>query len=140
MPTNFPSSIDTYTTKVDGVSDVLAADTNNLQDAVRAIQIKVGVNGSTDAGSIEARVTALASVISATPTNVLNAIAGAATGAVGTYAFAHGVTGSPGTTAAGSSLSTSNRVGSWGPSLSGTWRMMGYADVSDRTTLWLRIS
>lgn len=46
MPTNYPSSIDSYTLKVDGVSDVLAADTNNLQDAVVALQTRVGTTAS----------------------------------------------------------------------------------------------
>lgn len=46
MPTNFPTSIDSYTTKVDGVSDVLAADTNNLQDAMVAVQTRLGTTAS----------------------------------------------------------------------------------------------
>lgn len=41
MPTNFPAGTDTFSTKVDGVSDVLAADINNLQDSVVAIQNNV---------------------------------------------------------------------------------------------------
>lgn len=85
-------------------------------------------------------VTAAGAAAQITTANVVSATAGASAGGVGTYAFAHGVTGSPGTTAAGSSLYTSSRVGQWGPTLSGTWRCMGHADVSDRTTLWLRIS
>lgn len=46
MSTLFPAGLDAFTTKVDSVDDVLAADTNNLQDAVSALQAKVGVNGS----------------------------------------------------------------------------------------------
>lgn len=46
MPTNYPTSIDSYTTKIDGVSDVLAADTNNLQDAIVAIETRVGTTAS----------------------------------------------------------------------------------------------
>lgn len=46
MPTAYPSSLDSYTTKLDGVSDVLAADINNLQDAVVALQTRVGVSAS----------------------------------------------------------------------------------------------
>ena len=42
MPTAYPASIDSYSTKLDGVSDVLAADINNLQDAVVALQNRVG--------------------------------------------------------------------------------------------------
>jgi hypothetical protein len=46
MPTNFPGAVDSYTTKVDGVSDVLAADINNVQDAIVAIQNRIGANAS----------------------------------------------------------------------------------------------
>src|SRR5262245_30938372 len=38
MSTNFPGSVDSYSTKVDTVTDVVAADVNNLQDAVVAIE------------------------------------------------------------------------------------------------------
>lgn len=46
MPTSFPGAVDTYTLKVDSVSDVLAADINNLQDAVVAIQNRVGITAT----------------------------------------------------------------------------------------------
>lgn len=46
MPTSFPGTVDTFTLKVDSVSDVLAADINNLQDAVVAIQNRIGANAS----------------------------------------------------------------------------------------------
>jgi hypothetical protein len=42
----FPTSLDTFATKVDGVTDVLATDVNSLQNAVVALQAKVGVSGS----------------------------------------------------------------------------------------------
>lgn len=42
MTTNFPSSLDSFTTKVDGVDEVLAAHVNNLQDAVVAIETSLG--------------------------------------------------------------------------------------------------
>lgn len=42
----FPTSIDTFSTKVDGVTDVLAADINNLQTAVLALEAKVGADSS----------------------------------------------------------------------------------------------
>jgi hypothetical protein len=71
---------------------------------------------------------------------VLAATAGASVGAVGTYAFLQGVTGSAGVTAAGSSLFYADRAGGNSGSPSGTWRMMGYSLVSDRATVWLRIS
>lgn len=38
MASSFPGAIDSFTTKVDGVDDVLAAHVNDLQDAVVAIQ------------------------------------------------------------------------------------------------------
>lgn len=44
MPTNFPTSLDSYTNKVDGVDTVQAAHVNNLQDAVVAIETKLGNN------------------------------------------------------------------------------------------------
>lgn len=46
MPTNYPTNLDTYTTKVDNVSDVMAADVNNLQDAMVAVQNRVGTTAS----------------------------------------------------------------------------------------------
>lgn len=42
MATAYPAALDTYSTKVDGVSDVLAADINNLQDAMVAVQTRLG--------------------------------------------------------------------------------------------------
>lgn len=46
MPTAFPNALDSYTTKLDGVSDVLAADTNNLQDAMVAVQTRIGTTAA----------------------------------------------------------------------------------------------
>lgn len=43
MTTTFPDAIDSYSTKVDGVTDVMAADVNDLQDAVVAIETAIGV-------------------------------------------------------------------------------------------------
>lgn len=65
MATVFPSSLDTFTTKVNGVDDVLAADTNNLQDAVTALQAKLGVNGSSNTSTIDYKVAQLLSQIGA---------------------------------------------------------------------------
>lgn len=59
MATVFPTSLDTFTTKVNGVDDVLAADTNNLQDAVAALQAKVGTNGSANSSTIDFKVASL---------------------------------------------------------------------------------
>ena len=46
MATNYPTSLDSYVTKVDNTDDVLAAHVNNLQDAIEAMEAKVGVNSS----------------------------------------------------------------------------------------------
>lgn len=69
MPTSYPGGFDSYTNKVDGTSDVLAADINNLQDAVAAIQARLGLSSSganITAGS--AAFTASPSIRSAGPT------------------------------------------------------------------------
>ena|SRR5690554_395582 len=87
---------------------------------------------------------------------VLNRMAAASSGAIGTYAFcragAQGGSASfsnPGTTQPGSNLNYSNATGTLnGASPSGTWRQMGYAsrtgnateEAPESTTLWLRIS
>jgi len=58
MATNFPSTaIDSYTAKTDNVDDVMAIDVNNLQDAVVAIETKVGIDNSTVATSLDYKVT-----------------------------------------------------------------------------------
>jgi hypothetical protein len=103
--------------------------------------------------------------ISTTPTtaDVLAATAGAAVGAVGTYAFlvtSNSTSYAPGATLAGSSLryagagysdpgvdgGTIGTGGSTGTTVSGTWRCMGRSFytaaglVQQGMTLWLRIS
>lgn len=42
MTTTYPGATDSFTTKVDGVDDVLASHVNNLQDSVVAIETLVG--------------------------------------------------------------------------------------------------
>ena len=42
MTTNYPNSLDAFTLKTDGIDDVMAADINNLQDAIRAVQTLLG--------------------------------------------------------------------------------------------------
>jgi len=80
MATNFPTGLDSYTTKVDNTDSVLAAHVNDLQSAVVAIETKMGVDSSTitasqdyllkhlpeqttnwDAGSVEVRAETLES-------------------------------------------------------------------------------
>jgi len=46
MSTNFPTSLDSYTTKVDSTDYPQAAHINNPQDAIVALETKVGVNSS----------------------------------------------------------------------------------------------
>lgn len=91
---------------------------------------------------------AVGGVASANTTNVLNAIAGASAGGVGTYALLKRVTlasASPGSTVAGSGLeyaAASGGIGGAG-SPSGTWMQMGQtgnATGETSTTLFLRIS
>jgi len=47
MATNFPTSLDSFSTKYDNITGVGSADINNLQDAVYALEQKVGI-GSYD--------------------------------------------------------------------------------------------
>jgi hypothetical protein len=42
----YPSALDSFTTKVDNVTTVYAADVNNLQNGVIAVQTVVGISGS----------------------------------------------------------------------------------------------
>jgi hypothetical protein len=53
MATNFPTSIDSYTTKSDGTDCPQVADINNPQDAIVAIQTKIGINSSADINSLD---------------------------------------------------------------------------------------
>lgn len=46
MSTFYPTGIDTFTTKTDGITDVLASHVNNLQDSVVAIENVVGRSGN----------------------------------------------------------------------------------------------
>lgn len=75
-------------------------------------------------------------------TDVLNAMASASVGAIGTYAFLNPLSAStvaPGGTLAGSSLQYGpNSTGSSSPS--GTWRHMGNLSSSTQASVWLRIS
>lgn len=48
MSTNFPTSLDSYTTKVDAVDDVLAAHVNDLQDAVVAVETALATDSWVD--------------------------------------------------------------------------------------------
>jgi len=83
-----------------------------------------------------------------TTSQVLTATAGASVGEIGTYALLKSAgygNESPGETAAGSGLRYATAAGTiTSPTPSGTWRCMGFVDISganpDDTTLFLRIS
>ena len=67
MPSNFPNNLDTFTnpTSTSSTSSPShAGQHTKLNDAVTAIQQKVGVNGSTDANSLDYKVSALEDQIS----------------------------------------------------------------------------
>ncbi len=46
MSTNYPGAFDSYSDKTDNEDDVLAAHVNNMQDALEALEAKVGVDSS----------------------------------------------------------------------------------------------
>lgn len=61
MSTNFPTSLDSWTAKTDGVDYPQAAHINNLQDAVDALETKVGINSSGVTSTLDYKVTQLES-------------------------------------------------------------------------------
>ena len=54
MAITFPTTLDSFSTKVDNVDDVQAVDINDLQSAVEALEAKVGVNSSGVSTSLDA--------------------------------------------------------------------------------------
>lgn len=56
MSTNFPTSLDAYTTKVDNTDMVMAVDINNVQDAIEALEAKVGIDSSAVTTSLDYKV------------------------------------------------------------------------------------
>ncbi|MBW1996367.1 MAG: hypothetical protein JRJ29_00240 [Deltaproteobacteria bacterium] len=56
MSTNFPTSLDSFSTKTDNVDYVQAAHINDLQDAVEALEAKVGIDSSSVDTSIDYKV------------------------------------------------------------------------------------
>jgi hypothetical protein len=57
MSTNYPSALDSYTTKIDLVTDVMAADINNPQDAIIAIETELGLDPRGSYTDVSARIT-----------------------------------------------------------------------------------
>lgn len=56
MSTNFPTSLDSYSDYVDHVTTFVAAHINNIQDAIEALEAKVGVNSSGVTSSLDYKV------------------------------------------------------------------------------------
>ena len=53
MATNFPVTLDSYSTLLDNIHDVLAVHINNPQDAIEAIEAKLGIDSSAVATSTD---------------------------------------------------------------------------------------
>jgi len=53
MSTNFPGSLDSYTSKVDNIDVVLSMHVNNLQNAVEALEAKMGTTSSSANTSLD---------------------------------------------------------------------------------------
>lgn len=49
----FPSTLDDFTPKTDNVNDVMAADVNELQTAIEALEAKVGIDASAVSSSLD---------------------------------------------------------------------------------------
>jgi hypothetical protein len=91
-----------------------------------------------------ATATTATNVTNVTTNQVLGANAGAAAGAVGSYALLRSLTNTgavnPGDTLAGSDLRYSSVFNEATGTPSGTWRALGYAVFNDRAVVYLRIS
>lgn len=59
MASNFPTSLDTYTTLVDNVDNIVAAHANDRGDAIENLETKVGVDSSAVATSHDYKFTHL---------------------------------------------------------------------------------
>ena len=56
MATNYPTALDSYSTKLDNVDYYAAAHINDPQDAIEALEAKLGINSSGDTSSIDYKV------------------------------------------------------------------------------------
>ncbi len=53
MSSNYPTTLDSFSTKVDGTDYPRAIDINDVQDAIENIETKIGIDDSTDETSID---------------------------------------------------------------------------------------
>ena len=136
---------------LDGVT-ATATELNTL-DGITGVASQVEAEAGTDNTKLMTplRTTQAIAAIPApsapTTSQVLTATAGASVGEIGTYALLKSAGFSdisPGATTAGSGLRYSTAGGTISTTPSGTWRCMGFVDISggnpDDTTLFLRIS
>jgi hypothetical protein len=65
VSTSYPTGLDSFSEKTDNVDHVNAADVNNLQDAIAAVEAELGVNPSSSAATVTARLSALDSTVAA---------------------------------------------------------------------------
>ena len=57
----FPTTLDDFTPHIDGVDDVMAADVNELQTAIEAIEAKLGADSSAVTSSHDYKISQLES-------------------------------------------------------------------------------
>lgn len=55
MSSSYPGAVDSFTTKVDDVDDVMAADVNELQDGLEAVQAELGTDPAGTYATVKAR-------------------------------------------------------------------------------------
>ena len=56
MAITFPTTLDSFSDKVDNVDDVQAVDINDVQDAIEALETKMGINSSAVTASLDYKV------------------------------------------------------------------------------------
>lgn len=89
---NFPTSLDTYTANVDNVDVIYAADVNGLQEAVVALEGKVGIDGSAVTTTHDYKLSAVTGSNKAVPNNGATIATPTITGATITTSTINGVT------------------------------------------------
>ncbi len=56
MAINYPTSLDSFSDKVDNVDDAMAVDINDVQDAIEALEAKIGIDSSVVTTSLDYKV------------------------------------------------------------------------------------